>query len=177
MNLRGKHWQLILIIVALNAVLGVVWWWVYTKAAQVQSEIYSTRGGLAEIAARVEDIKHLEGVLEDAGAERMAIEGAFVGSRDIVHFIEKMEELATSTQVSLKVSSAALPATGKDLGPVFRIEVVGDFGNIYKFTDLLLASNYQVLLDKFFIGQEEDAVKKIKYWKASLDFRMISYSK
>lgn len=174
--MRNTHWKLILVVVVLNALGGSAWWWVYTKTTQVSNDIYATRNGLEEIAARVENIKRLEGVLEDAGTERLAVEGAFADSRGIVHFIENMEEFATSTQVSLKVQSAALPATGKELGPVFRIELSGDFGNIYKFTDLLLASNYQVLLDKFFIGQEEDAVKKVKYWKASLDFRMISYS-
>jgi hypothetical protein len=172
------HWKYIIAIVILNLLGGAAWWWVYTQTAQVEGEVYATRGGLAEIEARVLNIKRLEGVLEEAGTERLAVEGAFADSRSIVHFIEKIEELATSTQVTLKdnkVQSAALPATGKELGPVFRIEVSGDFGNIYKFTDLLMASNYQVLLDKFFIGQEEDAVKKLKYWRAIIDLRMISY--
>ena len=169
------HWKYIIAIVILNLLGGAAWWWVYTQTARVEGEIYATRGGLAEIEARVLNIKRLEGVLEEAGTERLAVEGAFADSRSIVHFIEKMEELATSTQVSLKVQSAALPATGKDLGPVFRVDLSGDFGHIYKFTDLLMASNYQVLIDKFFIGQEEDTVKKLKYWKATVDLRMISY--
>lgn len=173
--IKNGHWKLILVVIALSVLAGAAWLWVYTKTAQVRDEIYATRSGLAEIEVRVENIKHLENMLEEAEAERAAVEGAFTDSRGIVHFIEKMEELATTTQVTLEVRSAALPVTGGEFGPVFHAEVSGDFGAVYKFISLLMDTDYQVLPDKFFLEQKEDREKKIEYWLASLDFRMISY--
>lgn len=171
---RNNHIKIALLITLINAAAFYGWFWLYGETDVARSEIYVTRTGLAEIDARVTNIKRLEKLLEEAGDKRAQIGNSFIDSRSLVLFIEKMEEIATTTSTALKVESASVPINEKGLGPNFRLELRGDFSSIYRFIDMLMATNYQVLLDKMYLEKNLEVAPKY-VWKANLEIRVLNF--
>lgn len=174
MNNRNNHIKIALLIMLVNTVAFYGWFWLYGETDVVRSEIYATRAGLAEIDARVINIKRLEKLLEEAGDKRAQVNNSFIDNRSLVLFIEKMEAIATTTAVALKVESASVPINEKGLGPSFRLELQGNFSGIYKFIDMIMATNYQVLLDKMYLERNLDVIPKYA-WKANLEIRVLNF--
>ena len=169
------HIKFGLILIILNVSALLLWWWIYNHAVSAQESIYTSRTGLDEISTRVENIKHLESVLSDVDLERQLVSSSFIDSKSIVHFIERMEEIATTTSVRLEVNAAALPATTKDIGPLFRLSIKGNFSNIHRFMDLLMNTEYQVFMERFALDQQFDSEKRPVGWMADVEVRVLSY--
>lgn len=175
MESRKKY--LILSVLFLVNILAAAGWWQFFKEIKREKEkIAATRFESEKINIKIDGVKNLDDLLKDAEKERNLINGAFIGEKDLVVFIEELEKIALMSNVELAVTSASLPQNNGKSGPVFRISLQGEFEGVYRFANLLANASYQVFLEKISFRRVSVKEGEGRPWQADLEAMVLSYA-
>lgn len=133
----------LLVVWGLNALLlGLVvtgyWYWQHslTSLAASQAELMS-------LDKKITDLSQLKRLMSETAADREKIAHYFLTADTLPDFIDNLESLATSTQVSLKVTNVAIEEEGGNAA-VLSFDATASFPNLYRFTALVQQLPYQL---------------------------------
>lgn len=116
------------------------------------------------------NIRGLDQSLNSISQEKAKVEAAFASKSDLVRFIENVERLAALSGIALEIKSAALPLDPNEKGPVFTLNVKGDFGQEFRFLTLLESANYEIVLEEARLNKSEEAG-----WAGQVRLKLLSY--
>jgi len=173
--LKSSYLKIGILIIIGNIVIAIGWWWFFNVINTEKDKILTTRTELETVENKINNLKHLESILEGVSEESLLVNNAFVDEKNIVSIIKKLEQVADISGVRLEVSGASLPKEKKDGGPNFILNVGGDFDEVYRFVTLLEKVSYQVLFDKIYIYKTDSKKEDAPPWQAQIEIRVLSY--
>ena len=174
MEIRKKY--LILSVLFLANILATIGWWsFFQEISREKEKITVARFESEKINIKIDSVKNLDNLLKDFEKERNLINGAFIGEKNLVVFIEELEKIASMSSVELAVMNASLPRKDEGAGPAFRISLHGKFEEVYRFSDLLANAPYQILLEKISFRRIPDKKEMERPWQADLEITVLSY--
>ena len=152
---------------ALAALGGFMVW----RLGLLTKELGEIQGRILSADVKLKNLKAFEKILDERRSERAVIEDLFLNEKEIVRFIEDLEEAGRTSGVGLEVQSAAGP---KELGPSFRLSAAGDFNSLFQY--LLLAENlpYETAWEQITL-QKTAAEGKAPSWSGLYTLKLLSY--
>jgi hypothetical protein len=146
--------------------------------------IYEKEGKMADVEAKLAvaqaaadsgvSMNHL---LTDTKPEREKLDTYFIGSDNVVSFIERIESLSTITKVTTAINSVGIDKSTTD--NTFEYVTLngtaeGSFSNVYWFLSLLESIPLQITVDQIYIEQmpvtEKNAPTK---WRATFTLKAL----
>ncbi|MEI7765528.1 MAG: hypothetical protein WCI93_02995 [bacterium] len=123
-----------------------------------------------------EEIKDFNNSFKSIEEERALLETHFAQSSDIVPFLNKIENMASS--VNTKVEVSFIEVAKDNTGLVLEMRDTGNFEQVYKFLTLLENSPYEleitlVEMNKISIEEKNNINKKV--WEALYKIKLISF--
>ncbi len=131
-------------------------------------EIGNMRQNLALVDKKMESKRSLKDMINGLSEERKKIDSVFFNNDTMVNFIESLEGMAKKTGVSLEFSSIIVNKKTKT-GPVFRFQLSGDFGKIFRYFSLLENMPFPVIIKKAHITNKD------KGWIADFDVVLTTF--
>ncbi|HBT81821.1 hypothetical protein A3B26_01655 [Candidatus Giovannonibacteria bacterium RIFCSPLOWO2_01_FULL_48_47] len=155
---------------ALAALGGFMVW----RLGLLTKELGEIQGRILSADVKLKNLKAFEKILDERRSERAVIEDLFLNEKEIVRFIEDLEEAGRTSGVELEVQSAALAPGPKELGPSFRLSAAGDFNSLFQY--LLLAENlpYETAWEQITL-QKTAAEGKAPSWSGLYTLKLLSY--
>lgn len=122
-------------------------------------------------AARRDEIKSLNSLMQKIADKQILIETHFAQSSNPVPFLDTLEKLASSVHAKNLVSSVEVSGDGKSL--VVGLSVSGSFEAFYKFLTLLENSQYE--LEFLSVDVKKDGLAGD--WSAILKIKLLTFIK
>ncbi len=170
-----KYYSLIaaLALVLALAIFGAL---LYSKISSLYRSLVLVKTEVAAVVNRGQGEHEAEAILKSRADDLKAIDYTFVSESSIINFIEKLEQIAKNSNVSLKVS-AGNPVSLKDkIGPTFSLEASGDFQNIFRYLLLLENMPYEISFENASIVPKVPISKDLRVGaEASYQIRIKSY--
>jgi biopolymer transport protein ExbB/TolQ len=112
------------------------WYWQHslTSLATNQAELLS-------LDKKITDLSQLKRLMAETATDRAKIGAYFLSTNTLPDFIDNLEGLATTTQVTLKVTNVVLE---DEAAAVLTFETMASFGNMHRFIALVEQLPYQV---------------------------------
>lgn len=160
----------LLLFSALAALGGFMVW----RLGLLTKELGEIKGQILSVDVKLQNLKAFEKILDERRSDREVIENLFIGEKEIVRFIEDLEEAGRTSGVGLEVQSAALAPGPKELGPSFRLSAAGDFKTLFRY--LLLVENlpYETAWEQITL-QKTAAEGKAPSWSGLYTLKLLSY--
>ena len=122
---------------------------------------------------RRENVKNLERFLEEKGGEISMLDTHFVGSGDVVTFLDLIESLGKQAGSQSEVTLIDIPKDNSGLLVEVRSE--GSFDSIYKFLRLLENATYELEIVSFEMSTSSGEEETYPVWNATFRIRLISF--
>ncbi len=165
----------VIIFLALLATTGYVLFFRELQKKNIQFE--KIRLEIESEDMREVKLRFLGRGLLDTVEERDMIKGAFIKKDGEVAFVENLEKMAKSLEVTLEINSLAIKEVEVDGVEKLsmRIVVDGSWAGVYKFLTLLQNFPESVEFSRFSLSRNEGAGGKDKniLWRMSADFDVL----
>ncbi len=159
---------LIVFIFILNISVFAGWFYLFSTIRGNMVEIVNTRRDLALVEKKMESRRSLKDMINGLSKERKKINSVFFNTDTMVNFIESLEGMARQTGVSLEFNSITINKKTKT-GPLFRFQLSGDFGKVFRYFSLLENMPFPVIVKKAHIKTEN------KEWVADFDVVLTTF--
>jgi len=133
------------------------------------AETGNTRQKLALVEKKMESRRSLKDMINGLSEERKKIDSIFFDNNTMVDFIESLEEVAKQAGVSLEFTSIIVNEKTKT-PPMFRFQLSGGFGKIFRYLSLLENMPFPVIIKKAHITNDKD-----KGWVADFDVALTTF--
>jgi Tfp pilus assembly protein PilO len=140
----------------------------YSYLQKQKKEIKETRKNLLIIEKKLEHVKILKSQMKEIKEETAKVDAVFLNRKNIVSFIEKLEDIAKKSDVSMQIISASLEQ-GNIKSPHFRINLAGDFDKLFKF--IVLVENMPYLTS----FKNVDITRKNGGFQCDIELILLSY--
>lgn len=156
-----------------------VFYFFYTKTNDNNQKTQIAEADWQAEASRREEIRTLDRSLKMLSAERTSLETHFAESKNIVPFLDTIEDLAPSVGVVAEVTSVDIPKEGTVL--MAGMKASGSFTGLYKFLTLLENSPYELefmsmKIDKNVGTAESGKTAQGSTWDLSLKIKLLSFA-
>ncbi len=161
----------VLVITALSA-YGMALW----KIKKNIGEAVNLNLSIAAEAQKEAGIESTRNILRNTAAEREKIEGYFVGSDNIVDFLEKIELMGKKSGVNLSFDSVDIPLDERNVLRL-RIGAEGSWEDDFYFLSLLENLPYKMEIEKSTIVKLTKIVSNVKtsYWRGDFTVKLLSF--
>lgn len=122
---------------------------------------------------RRENIKTLEHFLELKSVERSEIDKHFVGSGDVVAFLDLIESLGSQAKAKAEVTLIDIPKDATGL--LIEVKSEGSFASLYKFLSLLENAPYELEIISMEMNSSGDGDKGSVMWNATFRIKLLSF--
>lgn len=171
-----KNKKLILIIAVifiLNtlAVLGCV-----SLFSMVENKRASAREMLKNtivLEKKIQIVKSLESQITKIREDKKKIDSVFLNEKDIVKFIETLEDLGRKSGIAIKISSAEIGKGSEN--PKIRISANGPFQNIFQYIIMLENLQNQIAFGNMNLMKKAGDGEKNSEWESSIEISVISF--
>lgn len=119
----------------------------YSEITELSGFFIATKEDMAALEAKKRYAKDFEENLKNLSEEIGEIESAAVPKKDVVAAIEFLEKTASGSKINIEVKSVEIPE--KDNFVIFKISLLGDFGDIFRFVKILENGGYFVSFGNF----------------------------
>jgi hypothetical protein len=127
-------------------------------------------------ADRREGIMTLNRSLQDDSSDRASLDTHFVGSTDVVPFLDTIGNLAASAGVAEEINSVDTGTNNDNL--TVEMQVSGSFAALYKFLTLLENSPYELDFPSMSMNQIVTPGKtgKNETWQATFQIQLLTFT-
>lgn len=122
---------------------------------------------------RRENVKTLEHFLELKSNERGELDKHFVGSGDVVAFLDLIESLGAQTQAKAEVTLIDIPKDGSGL--LIEVKSDGSFSAVYKFLSLLENAPYELEIVSMEMNASGNSETVVPLWNATFRIKLVSF--
>ncbi|OGF51524.1 hypothetical protein A2739_02855 [Candidatus Giovannonibacteria bacterium RIFCSPHIGHO2_01_FULL_43_100] len=144
----------------------------YKIMERFSGESSETRGQIAIFNSQIKDLRVFENYIADTENEKLLLEKAFINRDELVMFIEDLERVGRDVGVDVRVESANLAASPKDIGPSLHLEARGNFSSVFKYSMLLENLPYEIAFEKIDIDKTGDVDAP---WRGDYIIKLLSY--
>jgi hypothetical protein len=122
--------------------------------------------------SRRNELKSLDAFISKTEADRAQLDLHFAQSSNVVPFLDSLEELGQLAGAKSEVMSVEVPKDGGGL--VVAVEAKGNFGEVYKFLELLENSPYELEFLNADIGRTGEGETKAA-WEGLFKIRLLTF--
>ncbi len=122
---------------------------------------------------RRENVKTLEHFLEVKSGERSELNKHFVGSGDVVAFLDLIESLGAQAQAKAEVTLIDIPKDGSGL--LIEVKSEGSFASVYKFLSLLENAPYELEIVSMEMNASGRSETVGGLWDATFRIKLVSF--
>lgn len=135
-----------------------------------KNSVLAVKEQLALYERRIEHINELEETLEKVKSNDEKIRSIFIKENTVVDFIEDLESLAERANVDLLIKGVRFEGD-KDPKPLFTLNVVGSFEDVYRYYVLLENMPYKISFVRASLEKSSESL----VWKSLLEFKILSF--
>jgi len=158
------------LILLINGIAALGWFYLYLSISRHVREINEIRGKLAVTERDYSNGRSLKMFLDNFQDERRKIDEIFLNKETLIKFIEKLEEMSEKTGASLKFSSIRVDGeSGAKKGLRLQFRLTGKFSEIYRYLSLLENLPHQIVFEKSYIQSGKEG------WVADLEIILLTY--
>lgn len=158
----------LIIAVILNIFLVFANFFVYRISIKKQQGLDDLRGQIFKTEKQKENFNSLKHWFESFEKEKNKIEAVFLREKNIVRFIEQLEELAKISKTDIEFQSAEIP--------IFLFNLEGPFEDLIRFLVLLENLPFQIeIQDLNLAGREKEVSSQETPWQARFKIKVLSY--
>lgn len=169
------------IILSITLVIGVNLlafgglWFFAVKIRKMDDRVAYIRSEIVLKEKENNEAKELKLNLSDLESDKDRIDSVFIAQKDVVNFIEEIEELAKKSEVEMEFRSVNVSDKNSKEKPIFQFKASGAFSNIFHYLVLLENVKYQIIFDGISI-QKRESSESLDIWDANFSLRLLSYN-
>jgi len=167
---KNKFIVSVILAVLLNLLLLLSVFFVRGAIKSKKNSVLTVKEQIVLYERRIEHVKNLEETLERTERDRLKIEPLFVGESTVVNFIEDLETLGEEAGVKLQIKGVRF-AESVNQKPIFTLQAVGSFRDIYHFFVLLENMPYVVAFNRAGLEKFGD----LGTWSSLLELKLLSF--
>lgn len=153
----------------------LVFYYIYNKILDNKNSTQILYGEWKTEEDRREVIKSLDRTINKIQDKKIILESHFVGSSDVVPYLDFFEKSAVLVNAKSEVSSVSVPSDNSTIN--VSLDIDGSFESIYKYINLIENAPYELHITSFTLNKINNTTGiSPNLWNLNLQIKLLSFT-